>query len=71
MRIHARLIALIALSLAGLTLTGCEDITQKAVGLGGPQELSQGTKSQGSGDCPVCAKFKARPPSGLNAPPML
>lgn len=70
MRIHARLFAL-ALAALGVTLTGCDTVRQAlgADGRGGPSELSQSTDE--TDDCSACAKFKARPPVGLNAPPVL
>ena len=66
----------VTLALAALALTavsGCDEVIQRAVAPhAGPTTLKEDAGPiEGNGDCGACAKFKARPPSGINIPPSL
>ncbi|HEY8377489.1 MAG TPA: hypothetical protein VIK91_13430 [Nannocystis sp.] len=66
----------VTLALAALTLTlasGCDEIVQRAAAARGPSALAQeGAPADGNeGECGACAKFRTRPPSGINVPPSL
>ncbi|MCY1054771.1 hypothetical protein [Nannocystis sp. SCPEA4] len=66
----------ITLALAALALTavsGCDDMVQRvAEAHSGPSALKQDAGSiEGDVEGATRAKFRARPPSGINAPPSL
>ena len=67
----------VTLALAALALTavsGCDDLVQRAAAThGGPSTLKEDADAlEGKGgDCGACAKFRARPPAGINIPPSL
>lgn len=64
----------ITLALAALALTavsGCDELTQRAVDAqaGSKALQAENSSTEGSGQCVTCAKFRTRPPTGINAPP--
>ncbi|WAS96508.1 hypothetical protein [Nannocystis punicea] len=66
----------VTLALAALALTavsGCDELVQRAAATqAGPTALKEDAGPvDGNGDCGSCAKFRTRPPSGINAPPSL
>jgi hypothetical protein len=66
----------VTLALAALALTavsGCDDMVQRAAEAhSGPSALKQDAGSiEGNAEGATRAKFRARPPSGINAPPSL
>lgn len=67
---RARSFALALAALAGLAASGCDALVQESVARQGVTELKQADASQ-EGECASCLKFKARPPSGINAPPSM
>lgn len=67
----------VTLALAALALTavsGCDDLVQRAAATqGGPTALKsdEAPIDGNGGECGACAKFRARPPQGINVPPSL
>lgn len=69
---RSRLFAIAALALAGSTLSGCDPVAQvqSAVGRHAAADV-QSSESEEKNECTTCAKFRARPPAGINVPPQL
>jgi hypothetical protein len=70
---RSRLFALAAAALAGATLTACDPVAQVQSAMmsrdgGSDVKLSDDAEKN---ECTTCAKFRARPPSGINVPPQL
>ncbi|MCY1008453.1 hypothetical protein OV079_23425 [Nannocystis pusilla] len=67
----------VTLALAALALTavsGCDEVVQRvAAAQAGPTTLRDdaGSMEGNCSDCATRAKFRARPPAGINAPPSL
>lgn len=65
---------LTTLALAALTLSavsGCDALVNAAVDGQAAVKLADEPQATQEGDCASCLKFKARPPSGINAPPAM
>lgn len=65
-----RITALAALALSLVAVSGCDALVRAAQGPQGADTLAQEEAVQ-EGDCSSCLKFKARTPSGINAPPQM
>lgn len=66
----------VTLALAAFALTavsGCDEVVQRVAATGaGPTALRDDAGSMDNcSDCATRAKFRARPPAGINAPPSL
>lgn len=69
----SRIITAVFVVLAVTAASGCDDMIQRVTESQGPSALKQddGAIEGKGGECGSCAKFRARPPSGINAPPAL
>lgn len=69
---RTRLFALAAAALAGGMLSACDPAAQvqSAMTRGGGSDVKLSEDGE-KNECVTCAKFRARPPSGINVPPSL
>jgi hypothetical protein len=69
---RTRLFALAVAALAGATLSACDPVAQvqSAAVRGGGSDVKLSEDAE-KNECVTCAKFRARPPSGINVPPSL
>lgn len=69
----SRTVTLALAALALVAVSACDELTQRVVAQQGPGALAQDdAPAEGKeGDCATCAKFRARPPAGINVPPSL
>ena len=66
---RSRSFALALAAFLGLAASGCDALVQESVARQAAGELKADTAQDG--ECGGCLKFKARPPSGINAPPAM
>jgi hypothetical protein len=69
----SRTVTLVLAALALTAVTGCDEMIQRATTQQlGPTSLQDDAgPTDKDGECVTCAKFRARPPAGVNIPPSL
>lgn len=69
----SRTVTLALAAFALFAVAGCDDMIQRAVAQQGPTALAEDEEGLDGkdGECGACAKFRARPPAGINIPPSL
>lgn len=70
MKLSAPKLVLAALSLTALP--ACEELRAqtRARGVDALQSVDTAADEEGKSDCMTCRKWSAKPPSGVNAPPV-
>lgn len=70
-----RLLALLVAALAGTAASGCDHLVQTAVSRQASADVTVEQSTRMGEDekntCVTCAKFRTRPPSGINVPPQM